>query len=805
MIILSPYPKLQFIDNNAIPMANCLLYTYEAGTDTPLATFTDSTGIAQNSNPIILDAGGRANVWIDSNTAYKYVLKNLDGSILFTVDNINSLGGSVTVNVDTIAALRLVTTANMTVGMANVAGYYVANDGGGGTFFFSASSVLADDGGMIIAPTSGPGRWLREAPDVEINALWYGAHTDGVTNSTPSMQSANTFAASKSWNLFLPSGTYFLATNPGFTVNVRFAPYAVLKFSNFTLPINPVIADVSLQHFICQSTALVNFGTSLTRVYPEWFGAKGDGSMSSNAHGTDDTTAIQKTLDSCTVGSWVIFNTTKKYWCNTVSPKPGTGISGSQPFEAEDTGISPSHTNEFLANIQYISTGANLIDVSNSNFGGLRGVIIKDLILDGNNQAQHVVNLQTCGSIVDECTIRNAQTGIGFGGNTNVSDKNRISNCNVRNCTTKGISNSGSQSINGFISNVAFSNCVKDIDLSTQTGWTVNNVLRSNGQIDNFEYGMQNYNINVLGAATNDTTLVESTGGWGDNSGTFTNATNVWRRIYLQRKAGDTTSNGVRVHDALTNDDEQNVPGTTTRAWYGRDIVDGSHHFGDQAIEYAAISNAPITTDPSGVLSVANLNFGSGAVQFSSLKSLVCDVGTRHYQVNNNLVSFSIFASNSQQEIKPWYRGSPNNVPESLATTATITRAVGQQTITVPPAQKFQAGDYICFATTTKTTFIALPFWFNNTHLWGIVISYDSGTGVLVVNIKAGSTTGGTIVNAWILGALPWYPSLSYSTVFHDDVTGGAAEIFLSPVNLSWSEIHGIPLQTISFLANPAM
>ena len=121
-IILSPYPKLQFINNNGVPMAGCLLYTYRAGTSTPLATYADGTGTAYNTNPVILDAGGRASIWLDSNVAYKFVLYNSNGSILWTVDNINTTDESFIATIDTIADLQAINTTTMTKGTVTVLG-----------------------------------------------------------------------------------------------------------------------------------------------------------------------------------------------------------------------------------------------------------------------------------------------------------------------------------------------------------------------------------------------------------------------------------------------------------------------------------------------------------------------------------------------------------------------------------------------------------------------------------------------------------------------------------------------------------
>jgi hypothetical protein len=85
---LSPTPKLQFFDLNGDPLAGGLLYTYAAGTTTPLASYTDSTGLIANTNPIVLDSRGEANVWLGA-AIYKFALYTSVGVLIWTVDNIN--------------------------------------------------------------------------------------------------------------------------------------------------------------------------------------------------------------------------------------------------------------------------------------------------------------------------------------------------------------------------------------------------------------------------------------------------------------------------------------------------------------------------------------------------------------------------------------------------------------------------------------------------------------------------------------------------------------------------------------------
>jgi len=83
----------QFFDNSGAILAGGLLYTYAAGTTTPLATYQDSGGVTVHTNPIILDSAGRVptEVWMTSGSAYKLVLKTSTGISLWTMDNLRGI------------------------------------------------------------------------------------------------------------------------------------------------------------------------------------------------------------------------------------------------------------------------------------------------------------------------------------------------------------------------------------------------------------------------------------------------------------------------------------------------------------------------------------------------------------------------------------------------------------------------------------------------------------------------------------------------------------------------------------------
>ena len=83
----------QFFDNSGAVLTGGLLYTYTAGTTTPVTTYQDSAGATPNANPVVLDASGRvsAEVWLTTGAAYKLVLKTSTGTTLWTMDNLRAI------------------------------------------------------------------------------------------------------------------------------------------------------------------------------------------------------------------------------------------------------------------------------------------------------------------------------------------------------------------------------------------------------------------------------------------------------------------------------------------------------------------------------------------------------------------------------------------------------------------------------------------------------------------------------------------------------------------------------------------
>lgn len=73
-----------------LPLEGAKLYTYEAGTTTPADTWADAAKGSTNANPVIMDADGGADVFIDG--TYKFIERRADGTLIREIDDV--IGGT---------------------------------------------------------------------------------------------------------------------------------------------------------------------------------------------------------------------------------------------------------------------------------------------------------------------------------------------------------------------------------------------------------------------------------------------------------------------------------------------------------------------------------------------------------------------------------------------------------------------------------------------------------------------------------------------------------------------------------------
>jgi hypothetical protein len=171
MANLSPPPKLQFFDANGVPLVGGKLYSYAAGTTTPLATYTSSAETTFNTNPILLNSRGEAEVWLGT-PQYKFKLTTAADVEIWTVDNITSWSGL----------------------EASIKSYFAASAG--------SSRV-----GFIQAGVGAVARTAQDKMRDTVSVVDYGAVGDGIANDTAAIQAAINAANGRAiW--FKPGATY---------------------------------------------------------------------------------------------------------------------------------------------------------------------------------------------------------------------------------------------------------------------------------------------------------------------------------------------------------------------------------------------------------------------------------------------------------------------------------------------------------------------------------------------------------------------------------------------------------------------
>jgi microcystin-dependent protein len=149
---LSPIGNgFQFFTITGLPLAGGYLYTYQAGSTTPVNTYTDNGGTIANTNPIQLGTDGRppAEIWLTYGVNYKFVLADSTNAVIQTYDNLYGIIGVQATSGATIPA-GLISMWSGSIGSIP-SGWYLC-DGSNGTpnltdrFIIGAGSTYAVNG-----------------------------------------------------------------------------------------------------------------------------------------------------------------------------------------------------------------------------------------------------------------------------------------------------------------------------------------------------------------------------------------------------------------------------------------------------------------------------------------------------------------------------------------------------------------------------------------------------------------------------------------------------------------------------------
>jgi hypothetical protein len=167
----------QFFDNTGLPLNGGLIYTYQAGSTTPLATYTDINGTVANSNPIVLDSSGRLpnEVWLTYGFNYKFVVQTSAAVTLGTYDNLYGIIGVTVTSTGTTIPTGVISLWYGSIGSVPT-GWYLC-DGSNGTPDLRDRFVVGAGSTYSVAATGG-----ATTATLVLNNLPAHTHTATVTD-----------------------------------------------------------------------------------------------------------------------------------------------------------------------------------------------------------------------------------------------------------------------------------------------------------------------------------------------------------------------------------------------------------------------------------------------------------------------------------------------------------------------------------------------------------------------------------------------------------------------------------------------
>lgn len=193
-LTLAPTPWQHFTNSTGVTSAAfACLYTYVAGSTTPLATYTDSAGSVANGNPIELDSAGNVpSGFFLQPTSYRFDLKNAGaspgcspaGSLIRSQDNVRSISPFANLDISGTAGEALA--AGNVVYLSNGSGALTAGRWYKADATNAYSSTTATLVGMVPnAVSSGVSGTIRLGGSLTMPSASLTAGTDYYASGTP--------------------------------------------------------------------------------------------------------------------------------------------------------------------------------------------------------------------------------------------------------------------------------------------------------------------------------------------------------------------------------------------------------------------------------------------------------------------------------------------------------------------------------------------------------------------------------------------------------------------------------------------
>lgn len=322
----------QFFDNSGNVLSGGKIFTYAAGTTTPQATYTSSSGATPLANPIILDAAGRVptgEIWLTDGSQYKFIIKTSTDVQIGSYDNIVGINSNF-VNYTNSQEFQTAT-AGQTVFTLTTMAYQPGTNslsvfvdgvnqyGPGALYAYqeTSSTVVTFTSGLhvgadvkfttsaINASAAGDAEQVSYVPpftgsvatNVEaklaqtVSVKDFGAIGNGVTNDASAFQKALEVGAS---NVYVPTGTYAISSNVNATLISDVVLYGPGKIQ-YTGATNNVLP------FLAVETAGFSFSV-------DGLSFNGDNKVSTGLRVYNTAAVVLDTLPNCTINNCTFYN-----------------------------------------------------------------------------------------------------------------------------------------------------------------------------------------------------------------------------------------------------------------------------------------------------------------------------------------------------------------------------------------------------------------------------------------------------------------------------------------------------------------
>ena len=467
----------QFLDNNGVILSGGLIYTYTAGTTTPLTTYTSNLGTTAQPNPIVLDASGRipgGELWLTTGFGYKFVTKDSNGVLIGTYDNVpSSAQPPITNDASSIAYEEgsITNAGSFVIGETYQITYV-------GTTNFQLIGATSNTIGLhFIATGVGSGTGTAEFSRTVQNRLQdfvsvkdFGAVGDGTTDDTTAINLAIASAPA----ILFPVGTYKITSNIELTIPFMVMPGATLQIAsgNVVTMYRKTCNEVNAIWFGNDGVAIQNAINSGARYIKEIFVPAGVWEVSTpilfpqGVTNPDDDSFYGVRVRGA--------SPSQKYGLSTGGGEGGTNVRiVSTILKATATmdyviGCRPSITNGLYSG--YMSTSCKLdsitIDGQNKvDYGYINGMFdyVTNCSIGFCNIASIVGGDSTISFYIQNCSLAHSKYGVLLTGSTSATVQGDSTTVYIQNCRIRENTQAGLRIVQG--ASIKITDCIFEANL----------------------------------------------------------------------------------------------------------------------------------------------------------------------------------------------------------------------------------------------------------------------------------------------------------------------------------------------------